>query len=218
MSQDPFGTIFYVVITIWLGKLWLRDILAAKKNPEIAGTGMPGATPCALVPVVVAVAGTLVLLAAETFGEIFLGISEEQSDVSWLFLLALISGAIAEELVFRGYLVVENRGNAAKWISIFAFSALFALIHPYLWHFEIPDEIEAAGTISKIFSGLSFDFSTKAIFTTSFIFLGSLWFYFVRFFRLNPTNSIVVPVAAHVAKNVSVFVVKFFQGHVTSLF
>ncbi len=217
MSQEPFGIVFYLIVTLWLGNLWLRDIRAAAKDPEVAGTGFPGATTCTLKPIAVAVAGTLVLLAAETFGEIQLGISEEQSDVSWFFLLALISGAIVEEFVFRGYLVIESRGHAAKWISIFAFSAIFALIHPYVWSFDLAEETADAGMLSRLFDAFSLNFTTKAIFSTAFIFVGSLWFYFVRFFRLNPQHSIIVPIAAHVAKNVAVFAIKLAQGHVTSL-
>ncbi len=217
MPQELFGIGFYFVATLWLGNLWLRDIRATAKGPELEKTGLPGATPCSFVPVAVAIAGTLILLVAETFGEIKLGISEEQSDVSWLFLLAMVSGAIAEELVFRGYLVVESRGDVAKWLSIFVFSAIFTLLHPYIWNFEPADDVEGMGMLSWIFDGLSLNFTTKSLFSTAFIFVGSLWFYFVRFFRLNPRHSIIVPVAAHLTKNLAVFAIKLLQGHVTSL-
>lgn len=217
MSQDPFGVVFYFIVTLWLARMWWQDYREAKKDSSLSGKGMPGATPCTLKPILIAVAGTLILLAAETYGEIRLGISAEQSNVSWFFLLALISAAVAEEFIFRGFLVIESRGNAAKWISVFLFSALFAVIHPYLWEFEWDGE-STAGTLTKIINGFDLTITTKAVFTTAFLFVGSLWFYAVRFFRWNPQHSILVPVVAHLVKNVAVFAVKLAQGHVTSVF
>lgn len=217
MSQDPFGIVFYFLVTLWLGKMWWNDFRDAVRNPELTGKGFPGATPCSLKPILIAVAGTLVLLAAETAGEIKLGIAAEQTDISWFFLLAMISAAIAEEFVFRGFLVIESRGFAAKWISVFVFSALFALVHPYFWSFDWDHE-SSAGFLKKLCDGFSLNLTLKAAFTTGFLFIGSLWFYAVRFFRWNPQHSIFVPIAAHLAKNVAVFVIKLVQGHVTSIF
>ena len=217
MAQDPVGIIFYLVITLWLGRMWVRDLREAKTHPETAGKGLPGATPFALPAVAVAIAGTLALVAAETLGEIRLGISAEQSDIAAVMLVAYLTGAVAEEFVFRGFLVVESRGNAAKWISIFAFSAIFALVHPHLWSFEFPSD-ETLSLPQKIASAFSANFTLKAAFSTFFIFAGSLWFYFVRFFRLNPHASIFVPIAAHLAKNTAVFLIKLSQGHVVSIF
>lgn len=217
MSQDPFGIVFYLLVTLWLGRMWWLDYAEARQHPELIGKGLPGATPCTLKPVLIAVAGTLLLLAAETYGEIRLGIADEQMDVSWFFLLALISAAIAEEFVFRGFLVVESRGKLAKWLSVFVFSALFALVHPYLWSFEWNDE-STSGFLVKLVTAFSLNLTLKGAFTTGFIFVGSLWFYAVRFFRWNPQTSIIVPIAAHLAKNIAVFGIKLAQGHVTSVF
>lgn len=217
MSQDPFGVVFYFIVTLWLGNMWWRDYRDAKKNPENLDKVLPGATPCTLKPILIAVAGTLLLLALETYGEIRLGIAEEQSDISYFFLIALITAAVAEEFIFRGFLVIESRGNAVKWISIFVFSAVFALIHPYLWSFEWNDE-STAGTLVKIIRAFDLNLTLKAAFTTCFIFVGSLWFYAVRFFRWNPHHSILVPIVAHLVKNVAVFAIKLAQGHVTSIF
>ena len=218
MSQDPFGVVFYFIVTLWLARMWWRDYREAQdSNKGTYDRGLPGATPCTLKPIFIAVAGTLLLLAAETYGEIRLGISAEQSDVSCFFLLALISAAIAEEFIFRGFLVIETRGEAAKWISVFVFSTIFALIHPYLWSFEWNDE-STAGTLTKIVQACDLNITLKAVFTTVFIFVGSLWFYAVRFFRWNPRHSILVPIAAHLVKNIAVFLIKLAQGHVTSIF
>ncbi|MCR5184340.1 MAG: CPBP family intramembrane metalloprotease [Opitutales bacterium] len=211
--NDPFGNIFYFVLTLWLASIWWRDIRSGAKG------GQPGATACkSLAPYLIAVAGTLLLLAAETVGELCLGIADQQTDVSAIALLAFVSGAIVEELVFRAYLVVETRGETLKWLSIVVFSVVFALLHPYFWTFENPPDADALSIWERALAGTQFHFTLKAAWTTAFIFAGSLWFYFVRFFRFNPAHSILVPIAAHLAKNLAVFFIKLAEGHVTSWF
>ncbi len=218
MPQDPFGAFFYLFVVLWFIRMWGRDLLEARADPEQIGKGLPGAAPCPASAIVVAVAGTLALLAAETYGEIRLGIADEQTDVSWCMLPAFVAAAFAEEFVFRGFLVVESRGAAAKWLSVVAFSALFALVHPYLWSFDWDAAGEDASLFARVAEGFSSHFTAKAFFTTAFLFAGSLWFYFVRFFRLNPHASLLAPFAAHLAKNLAVFAVKLAQGHVVSFF
>ena len=211
-SLNPVGVVLFTLVALWLARMWLRD---AREYPQ--GGGLPGASRCPARAVVVAVAGTLALLALETWGEIRLGVADAQKDVSWLALPMFAAAAFTEEVIFRGYLVVERRGNAAKWASAVGFSLLFALLHDHLWHFEMPTD-RSAGTLAALQEGFETDFSVKAVFSTSFIFAGSLWFYFVRFFRWNPHASLAAPVAAHLAKNLAVFFVKLAQGHVTTLF
>lgn len=211
-SLNPVGVALFSLVALWLARMWLRD---AREYPQ--GGGLPGASRCPMRAVAVAVAGTLALLALETWGEIRLGIADAQKDVSWIALPMFAAAAFTEEVIFRGYLVVERRGNAVKWASVVVFSLLFALLHDHLWHFEMPAD-RSAGTFAALREGFTTDFSTKAVFSTVFIFAGSLWFYFVRFFKWNPHASLAAPVAAHLAKNLAVFFVKLAQGHVTTLF
>lgn len=211
-SLNPVGVALFSLVALWLARMWLRD---AREYPQ--GGGLPGASRCPIRAVAVAVAGTLALLALETWGEIRLGIADAQKDVSWIALPMFAAAAFTEEVIFRGYLVVERRGNAVKWASVVVFSLLFALLHDHLWHFEMPAD-RSAGTFAALREGFTTDFSTKAVFSTVFIFAGSLWFYFVRFFKWNPHASLAAPVAAHLAKNLAVFFVKLAQGHVTTLF
>ena len=66
-----------------------------------------------------------------------LGLSAEQSQVTVLFSLYSILGApVIEEVLFRGYLVIENRGRAALWAGVVGISLLFALLHPFLWKWK----------------------------------------------------------------------------------
>jgi hypothetical protein len=45
------------------------------------------------------------------------------------------------------------------------------------------------------------------------LFVGSLWFYAVRFARFNPQRSLLPCFAAHAAKNLGVIIIKLLQGH-----
>lgn len=211
--MNPIGVLVFCLVALWLARMWIRD---ARENPQ-GGGSLPGASSCPWRAVAVAVAGTLILLALEVWGEIRLGIADEQKDVSWLALPMFAAAAFTEEVIFRGYLVVERRGAPLRWASIVAFSLIFALIHDHLWSFEMPDD-RSAGTLAAFFGGFSLHLSVKAFFSTGFIFAGALWFYFVRFFKWNPHASLLAPVAAHLAKNLVVFAVKLAQGHVISLF
>lgn len=107
-----------------------------------------------------------------------------------LFGLYTLVAAFAEELIFRGYLVVENRGCATLIAGASGASLGFALLHPFLWKWE-------PGA-----PALSFHGDAKAWFSTAAVFTGSLWFYMVRFLSMNPTR---VPCCrvlhAHLTKN-----------------
>jgi membrane protease YdiL (CAAX protease family) len=82
-----------------------------------------------------------------------------------LFGLYTLMAAFVEELVFRGYLVVENRGRTALLAGIVGASLGFALLHPFLWTWRD--------------GALHLNGSGKAWFSTAAVFAGSLWFYAV---------------------------------------
>ena len=115
--------------------------------------------------------------------------------------LYTLAAAFVEELIFRGYVVVENRGRTALVAGIVGASLVFALLHPFLWEWKD--------------GALTMHFGPKAWFSTGAIFAGSLWFYAVRFLPGNPTRSLVPCIAAHAAKNLGVFVIKYAQGFVS---
>jgi hypothetical protein len=192
MSQDGPLVIFLVAgLGAWVFRQWLgdfREARAGRPHPQ----AWPGASPCASPIILLAIAGSLALLAIETTGEYALGISEQQKNISAFFLVAMVSAAFYEELIFRGFLVVTGRGRAA----------LLAGIIGFLWDWKN--------------GGLVFDFSLKAGWSTALVFASSLWFYTVRFLPLNPTRSLIPCFAAHLAKNLGVFAIKLAQGHVTS--
>lgn len=195
------------VIAAYLFWLWWGDLKVARAgnpNPH----AFPGAVPAPTRAVVIAVVGAVLLLFLETAGEYVLGISDEQHSIAAVFLLSMIAAAFVEELIFRGYLVVTKKGRAALVLSIVGFSLLFAVLHPFLWNWDVAeDDSWWQGT-------LVLDFSLKAWFSTSMMVFASLWFYAVRFLPVNPAHSLIPCVAAHLTKNVGVFIIKWAQGFV----
>lgn len=183
--------------------LWRKDLQSAG-TPRAPAHPLPGATPAPPRAVIYAVAGALVLLVAETTGEYALGISEQQSRMTWLFALYSVAAApVIEELIFRGWLVVNGRGRIALWSSAIAVSAIFALLHPFLW--QSGEE------------GFALTLTAKGWFSTAVAFVTSLWLYVARFAWWNPEQSLLPCFAAHAAKNAGVVVIKAASGYMAGL-
>jgi len=208
-QDDPFILLAVAGLTAYVFYTWLGDFRRAQAGKPDPGA-FPGATTAPAAAIVVAVLGALLLLSLETGGEYALGVSDQQSNITVLFLIAMIGAAFGEELVFRGFLVVTNKGRTALVGSIIGFSLLFALGHPFLWDWKIA----AAGQPHQ----LIFNFSLKAWWSTAMVVIFSLWLYTMRFFRLNPRQSLIPCIAAHLAKNLGVFIIKLAQGHVSGWF
>lgn len=185
-----------------------------QKTGETEETGlskpMPGATPCGGKFIAAGVAGAVLLVFLETAGEHALGISGEQKNIPALFLLAMLSAAVVEEIVFRGYLVIEGKGRIALIGGILAASFAFAMMHDFLWQYH-----EVAGAAWwEFWRGFSPNFTGKGVFSFAFIFAGSLYFYLLRFHPRNRNRSLLPCFAAHAAKNLAVFSIKLAEGHV----
>jgi membrane protease YdiL (CAAX protease family) len=198
MTDNPLlvaGMIAGTGVLVWLWRADFRAQRAGQPNPR----AFPGAAGCSARLVMIAAIGAIGLLAIETGGEYAAGIVRQQKSMTALFAGYTLAAAFLEELIFRGYLVVPTRGPAVLWASIVGFSVGFALLHPFLW--------DTQG------GSLALHFTTKAWFSTAMIFLGSLWFYAVRFNRLNPAQSLLPCFAAHLAKNLGVIAIKAAQGY-----
>ncbi len=206
MSQDPIAIIIITSAGVFAAVLWGRDFRrnrAGSPHPM----ALPGAVGTTFNLLVLAAAGALGILGLETAGEYALDISLEQSNVTWLFLAAMTAAAFLEELIFRGFLVVENKGRAALVGSILGFSLLFALMHFHWIEWKGPDS-----------GWVALKLTPSALWWTLILFANSLWFYFVRFFPLNRNRSLLPSIAAHLAGNWGVFVIKLLQGHVTAIY
>lgn len=199
MSSSPGLIIVMFVVGAYVSKLWWDDYLARQRGEIIRGA-LPGATPTTRPAVVIAIAGALLILAGETWGEIVFGLSEEQSEITGLFGCYTLLAAVIEEVIFRGFLVITDRGAWVKWGAVLGASLLFAAVHPFLWLWEDGD--------------WTWTFTAKGWFSTAAVFASSLWFYIVRFMPANPTESLLPCFAAHAAKNLGVFLIKGVQGFV----
>jgi membrane protease YdiL (CAAX protease family) len=182
-----------------VGNLYWGDLQQWKQSREASRGAMPGATSPSLAVLVIGIIGALLILAAETGGEIALGISAEQSDMVWYFVFASLGAGIVEEVIFRGYLVVENKGRVALISSCVAYSLLFALIHPHLWSMD---------------NGFHLTLTEKGFFSSAILLANSLWFYALRFAPWNKNRSIFPCMLAHAASNLGVFGVKWAQGFI----
>ncbi|PTY06287.1 CPBP family intramembrane metalloprotease [Opitutaceae bacterium EW11] len=203
MQNNPLAVIAIILVSIYVIKLWLDDLRAmrsGKPHPK----ALPGATPTSWTAVGIAALGATLILAGETIGEIQLGLAEQQSNMTVLFAAYTLCAAVVEEIVFRGYIVVENRGTAVKWMAVLGASILFAALHPFLWDWREGRILWTLGA--------------KGWFSTVVVLLSSVWFYTVRFARFNPSGSLLPCFAAHLTKNVGVIAIKAIQGHLIGLY
>ncbi|MEZ7842983.1 MAG: CPBP family intramembrane metalloprotease [Opitutales bacterium] len=201
MNESPFMVLLYVGVAAYVGYMYWGDYQSNQASEQPDPRGMPGATSASWGLYGIGVIGALLILAAETGGEIALGIASEQSEMVWYFVFAILGAGIVEEVIFRGYLVVDNKGRAALIGSCVGFSLIFAIIHGHFWSNE---EGQA----------FAWTFTTKAFFTTGILLANSLWFYALRFGPWNKNRSLFPCMLAHAASNFGVFAVKLAQGFV----
>lgn len=201
MNESPFMVLLYVGVAAYVGYMYWGDYQSNQASEQPDPGGMPGATSARWGLYGIGVIGALLILAAETGGEIALGIASEQSEMVWYFVFAILGAGIVEEVIFRGYLVVDSKGRAALIGSCVGFSLIFAIIHGHFWSNE---EGQA----------FAWTFTTKAFFTTGILLANSLWFYALRFGSWNKNRSLFPCMLAHAASNFGVFAVKWAQGFV----
>lgn len=199
MNDHPALLILMIAVGAYAFSLWRQDyrsFVSGKATPR----ALPGATPASLNACMIAALGALVILAGETWGEIRLGLSQEQSNITVLFGVSTLMAAFTEELIFRGFIVIDGKGNALRWAGVIGASVLFAALHPFLWKWDD--------------RGFAWTFTAKGWFSTITVFTASLWFYAMRFASFNPARSLLPCIAAHAAKNLGVVAVKAVQGHI----
>jgi hypothetical protein len=201
--NHPLLLALLTIAGLWIARLWRDDLRASQVGRTRTGA-FPGATPAPRAAIAIAIGGGLVLVGAETLGEIALGVAAEQSQMTWLFALYSITAApVFEELIFRGWVVVENQGRAALWAAALAASVVFAALHPFLWQWDQ--------------NSFGFTLGRKGWFSTVLVFASSIWFYAARFGPWNPQRSLLPCFAAHAIKNLGVVAVKAASGFIGGL-
>lgn len=206
LQDDLIYSVGTFAVGAYLFYMWLADRKYFVANSKPRKGAFAGAVPCSAKIVWLGGVLALLLLATQVLAEYSFGFTSSQTEVGAFALFSWVAAAFVEELVFRGYLVVQNRGKAWLVVSILFFSLIFALAHPFFWDYKIADETQAGGWV--------WNFTAKAAFDTLCIFECSLLFYFMRFASFNPTRSLLPSVAAHFAFNIGVFAVKAMQGFV----
>lgn len=200
--DDILFKIITLGIALWLFSIFLKDC----RGNSGAHQPLEGASKAPLNFCMIGAFLALVMVAASTAAECWAGVSQEQSDVPFYELVFWMAAAFVEELIFRGYLVVKNRGAAALVGSVIFFSAVFTLAHPFFW-----DYTPAEGSEESV---LTFSFGAFAWISSATIFANSLIFYWLRFSKFNPKRSLIPSICAHLSYNVGVYAVKLAQGHV----
>lgn len=204
MQNNPWSLVVMILVGAYVAKLWWDDLQAAKggrPNPR----ALPGAASASARAMLIAATGGVLIVAAETWGELALGVSGKQSTLTGLFAVYTLVAAIIEEVVFRGYIVIDKRGRAALWTSVVGASVLFAALHPFLWKWD--------GGMPWADGHVVWTLGAKGAFSTLAVLVASLWFYYVRFAAFNRQHSLLPCFVAHGAKNLSVIVVKACQGY-----
>lgn len=199
MNEEPFLLALLIAAGVYTLNLWRQDYQAqqvGQPNPR----PLPGATAAPFRANSIAAAGALLILAAETWGEFRLGLSEQQSKITVLFGAYTLIAAFLEELMFRGFLVIEGKGQVRLWAGIVGASVVFAGLHPFLWSWETDT--------------FTWTFTAKGWFSTAVVFISSLWFYSVRFAGFNPQRSLIPCIVAHATKNLGVIIIKAASGFV----
>jgi uncharacterized protein len=198
--HHPLLLALLVGASIYLARVWQLDLRAANSgqpNPN----AFPGTATAPARTYILAITGALVLLTIETIGEIKLGLDAQQTRMTGLFAVyTVLSAPLIEELIFRGWLVVESTNRVIMWAAAAAASIVFAFLHPFLWRWDD--------------AGFVLTFGRKEWFSTAIVFAMSLGLYIVRLAPWNPKRSLFPCIAAHAAKNAGVVAIKAAMGFI----
>ncbi len=206
MLNDPVSSTLSFLAAAYALYLWIKDYQYYQTHGTAKAGTMPGATPAGPGFCIVACVGALIIIAVTTGLELLLGVSGDQTTISHWFLFAMLAAAIIEEVIFRGFLYIRNRGRLGIVISAFVFSLLFALLHPYLWQIEKGDGLFGFKWYLTL--------DTQAIIATASICILSLWFYYCRFSKHNPYRSMLPCFLSHASANICVYFIKWAGGFV----
>ena len=206
-QDDQIFSVFMFAVSAYLFYMWWDDLRYFKKSGgKVRRGAFAGAAPVPAKYCLWGAVAAVGLLALHVWTEYSLGVVSEQTSFSHWAIFSWIAAAFVEELIFRGYLVVQNKGVLALGASMLFFSLLFALAHPFVWNYEIP---EGASLLDGVWV---WDFSAQPVMSTVSIFECSVLFYLLRFIPQNSNRSLLPCIIAHATYNVGVYLVKLAQG------
>jgi membrane protease YdiL (CAAX protease family) len=179
---------------------WVNDFLKWKGGKPFE-RALPGATGASWKLVRLSILVSLGIAAVQILGEYALGIKGTAEPIQAYLLLPLLGAGIVEELIFRGYLVIEKKGRKTLIVSIIFFSFASALLHGHL--------------LAKVDYGFRLTLAPAAMWWTLILVINSLWWYAVRFLPVNKDKSLLPCFAGHMASTLAIFLVRAAQGCVT---
>ncbi len=194
--------------SIYLGWMFYGDWKKSLQGETTKGA-LPGATTCPRPLLWLGVGCGIALCAIATWGELLLGTVDEQSTIPFFYLLPMLAAGLVEEVVFRGFLVVRQRGPAVLLGSILFFSILFSLAH-FQYYTAISENDNLLG--------LEWRWTPQSRWTLFTLFLNSLVFYLLRFHPQNHHRSLLPCICAHASYNLAVFLMKLHTGFVSGWF
>ena len=198
--MDLFSVILCVLAAGVIVKLWTDDYFAWRRGKPFE-RALPGATdaPVRLIVLSAAVSAGIVLVGA--LGDYAIGAVSFRSKVPAYYFFTLVSAAIIEELLFRGYCVIQSKGRRTFHVSVVFFSVVYAVLHGHiLGHGKT--------------GALQFVLAPGPMWWTFLALAQALLWYAVRFAPSNRNRSLLPSAAGHVAANVTVFLVYLAQGRV----
>lgn len=179
---------------------WATDYRRWKSGAPFE-RALPGATGASWKLVRLSVLVSIGIAAVQILGEYALGVTGTLSPIPAYLILPLLGAGIVEELIFRGYLVIEKKGRRTMIVSIVFFSIASALVHGHL--------------LAKVDYGFRMTFAPASIWWTLILVVNSLWWYTVRFLPSNKDKSLLPCFAGHMASTLVIFLVRMVQGCVT---
>ena len=211
MDENIWTSLLSFGVGAYLLFLWSNDCRGKTAATDKAPTHlMPGSSLTSGKALLLASLGAVAIVFTTTLVEVMTETFAEQSRIAPYFILAMFGAAIIEEIVFRGYFVIQKKGPTGIILSSLFFSLIFAVIHPYLW---VMDSFETYGL--GAITTLRLEITTHGLLSTISIFALSLWFYYCRFSRFNPSRSLLPCFFAHAFANLAVYIIKYSTGYIT---
>jgi uncharacterized protein len=201
-DMNLFNTLLALIAAIVILKFWISDYKAWKNGTPFE-RALPGATSAPMKLIILSALVSVGIVLVETAGEYAMGATKAQSTMPAYYLVAIVCAGVIEEVLFRGFCVIQSRGRKIFYTSIVIFSIVFALIHGHLIA-KNPD----SGVYQLVLA-------QGPMWWTAILFVNSLWWYAVRFMPQNKNKSLLPCFAGHIASNLAVFVIKLAQGYVS---
>lgn len=121
-QDDQIFSVFMFAVSAYLFYMWWDDLRYFKKSGgKVRRGAFAGAAPVPAKYCLWGAVAAVGLLALHVWTEYSLGVVSEQTSFSHWAIFSWIAAAFVEELIFRGYLVVQNKGVLALGASMLFF-------------------------------------------------------------------------------------------------